>query len=167
MTHTLTKEDVLRARADFFAEVLAALKTPPKAIDEKLEQGKYYHPPVDSSLIADADYGDFYIEINPVFGGHSWPLAYSMWQIGQELRIAIILQAHSEDAPWADPQEFAELWPESSMGAISRGEKQFLEWRFQTPDFHTNYAVRERFALGMRHLHFRTLKAIRALGPRS
>ena len=167
MIFRLTKEEVLKARAEFFEDVIAHLGSQPQAIDEKLEQVKYYCDPVLPSIIADAAFGDFYIDINPFFAGRMWPLAYSMWQIGQTLRIAIILQAHTEEARWFDPEEFAELWPHAEMKPMNRGQKLFLEWRFDVPEFHTNYAVREGFALGMRHMHFRTLKAIRVLAGKA
>lgn len=163
----LTKEEVLKARADFFGDVVAHLGSQPQEIDEKLEQVKYYCEPDLKSLISDASFGDFYIDINPFFAGKMWPLAYSMWQIGQTLRIAIILQSHTEDARWLEPEEFGQLWPGFEMEVIQRGAKMFLEWRFDVPDFHVNYAIREGFALGMRHLHFRTLKAIRMLAGRT
>lgn len=163
---SLSKEEVLQSRAEFFGDVLAFLQASPRAIDEALEQVKYYIEPNMVGLINDPEFGDFYVKIDPFFGGKVWPLAYSMWQIGQQLRVAIILQAHSEDAPYADPSEFAELWPGVAMAQIQRGAKLYLEWRFDVPDFHTNYAVREGFALGMRHLHFRALKAIRVLASR-
>lgn len=166
MQNKLTKEDVRQARVEFFADVVEALCSQPKPIDEKLEQVKYYHSPVEGSLISDADFGDFYIEINPVFSGRMWPLAYSIWQTGQELRVAIIVHSVTEDARWADPEEFSDLWGGVEMRIMQRGAKQFLEWRFEVTDFHSNYAVREKFVLGMRHLHFRTLKAIRGLGPK-
>lgn len=167
MHKCLSKEEVCKSRAEFFSDVMEALATQPKPIDETLEQVKYYYEPDRSSLISDADYGDFYVEINPVFAGKMWPLAYSMWQIGKQLRVAIILQAHTEDVRWADPEEFAELWPGATMEVMTRGGKMFLEWRFDVPDFHTDYSVREGFALGMRHLHFRTLKTVRVLASRT
>jgi hypothetical protein len=163
----LTKEEVVRARGEFFNDVVAHLEAQPQEIDDKLEQVKFYCAPDRSTLISDAAFGDFYIDVNPFFAGRMWPLAYSMWQIGLSLRIAIILQSHTEDARWLEPEEFAQLWPGVEMNLIQRGPKMFLEWRFDVPDFHTNYAVREGFALGMRHLHFRTLKAIRMLAGRT
>lgn len=167
MDHRVTKEEVRNARKEFFQDVVDALSTQPKPIDVKLEQVKYYYEPDMSSLISDADYGDFYIEINPVVAGKSWPLAYSMWQIGHQLKVAIILQSHTEDIQWAAPNEFVDLWPNSPMESRLGGGKMFLDWTFDVPDFHTDYAVRERYALGMRHLHFRTLKAVRELAARS
>lgn len=163
MIEKLTKEDVLNARGEFFSDVLRHIQAPPKPIDDTLEQVKYYFEPKIDTMIKDVDYGDFYIQIDPFFGGRVWPLAYSIWQIGEQLRVAIILQSHSEDAPLADPSEFEELWPNVQMTHIQRGAKLFIEWRFDVPNFHTNYAVREGFALGMRHLHFRALKAVRVL----
>lgn len=163
----LTKEMVHDARRQFFDDVLLHISAAPKAIDEALEQVKYYFEPKAEGMIMDVEYGDFYIEINPFFSGRVWPLAYSMWQIGGQLRVAIILQSYSEDATMADPEEFSELWQSSPMTHFFRGSKLFLEWRFDVPDFHENYATREGFALGMRHLHFRTLKAIRVLATKS
>lgn len=163
MANILTKDSVHIARGEFFEDVIRHLSAPPKPIDETLGQVKYYFDPKPEGLICDIEYGDFYIQIDPFFAGRVWPLAYSMWQIGEKLRIAVILQAHSEDAPMADPQEFNDLWPNSTMHHMQRGTRLFLEWRFDVPGFHTNFALREEFSLGMRHLHFRVLKAVREL----
>jgi hypothetical protein len=160
---TLTKKEVLESREEFFKDVAKHLAAAPKPIDEKLEQVKFYFQPQEESLIMDVEYGDFYIEINPFFAGKQWPLAYSMWQIGDELRIAIILEGASELAPTCDSAEFAGLWSEAPMHIMARGAKTFLEWRFVVPGFHLDYSAREKYSLGMRHMHFRALKAIRML----
>ena len=163
MSFRLTKEEVLQTRAEFFQDVAKHLAAAPKAIDDKLEQLKFYFEPRAESMISDAEYGDFYIEINPFFSGKSWPLAYSMWQIGDELRVAIIFEGPSELAVACDPGEFASLWSEAPSRTMTRGAKTFLEWRFEVPGFHLDYAAREKYALGMRHMHFRALKAMRML----
>ena len=162
----LDKNIVHLSRQEFFDNVVKYLSTSPKKIDEALEQIKYYFEPNMDSLIHDVEYGDFYIEINPFFAGKVWHLAYSMWQIGKVLKIAVILQNDSEGLTIADPEEMENLWPGSEMTMISRGSKIYLEWTFDVPDFHVNFATREGYALGMRHLHFRVLKSLRVLSQK-
>lgn len=165
----LTKEMAHQARADFFQETMAALRTPPQPIDEALDQRQYYFPPAEALCIQDTSLGDFLVVIDPVFFGQKWPLSYSMWQIGEQLKIAVILEGPGEHAPAWDPLEFNDLWGDQAGPpvALNRGSKIFYEWTFQLPGFHSNYAMRERFSLGMRHMHFRALKVLQAMAEKS
>lgn len=165
----LTKEEAHRARNDFFQETLSALLTPPGPIDEALDQRQYYFPPAEALSIQDVPLGDFLVVIDPSFFGQKWPLSYSMWQIGEQLKIAVILEGPGEQAPAWDPAEFSDLWGDQAghPKTLTRGNKSFYEWTFQVPGFHSNYAMRERFSLGMRHMHFRALKVLQAMAEKA
>lgn len=162
----LTKEAVEAARKEFFDQCLVALNTPPQPIDEALEQNQYYVAPSEAHGILDEKLGDFLVVIDPVFSGQRWPLSYSLWQIGDVLKIAIIFQGLGDQAPSWDPEEFNTLWGFAPQ-LLLRGNKSFHEWTFSVPDFHTNYATREKFSLGLRHMHFRTIKVLRAMADKS
>lgn len=164
----LTKEEAIAARKEFFEEALTALRTPPQKIDEALDQVQYYLPPLlNEDLVIDPVLGDFFVVIDPVLGGKKWPLAYSMWQTGENLKIALVFE-NEADLTWDwGAEEFQGLWPDAPPAQVlRRAHKTFFEWSFDVPGFHQNYAARERFALGLRHMHFRTLKALRGVAER-
>lgn len=148
-------------------ETMAALKTPPQPIDEALDQHQYYVPPAEALCIMDPALGDFLVVVDPSFFGQKWPLSYSMWQIGEQLKIAVVLAGPGEQAPSWEPSEFNDLWGTGSPETLNRGDKTFYEWAFHVPGFHSNYALRERFSLGMRHMHFRALKVLQGMAEKS
>lgn len=162
--HKLLKEEVWATRQEFFEQISSTLKTPPQKIDECLKQAQYYFPPLETDAIQDEKLGDYFVRINPAFEGVEWPLAYSVWQVGERLQLAVILSKASEVAMAWDAEEFDSLWGEAGAPAKhTRGDLSFYEWGFQVPGFHQNYAIRERFILGMRHMHFRILRALRKM----
>lgn len=161
----MNKQKAIEVRTEFFQDVLDLVNMPPRAMDALLLQAQY-HVGIDASnIICDADLGDLFIPINPSFRGVNWVMGYSLWQIGTVLKIAVMTQASSPEQCFlthVNEQELQDFWPTAHEANLNRREQfYFYEWSFDVPDFLEKYPVRESFALGMRHMHFRVLRVLK------
>lgn len=161
----MDRKKAIEVRNDFFDHILHLINMPPRAMDALLLQAQYHVGIDQANVINDSELGDLFIPINPSFRGVSWVMGYSLWQIGTVLKVAVMTQAASPDECFLrdiDAKELEDFWPTAQNGVLNRREQfYFYEWSFDVPDFLENYAVRESFALGMRHMHFRVLRLLK------
>lgn len=161
----ITKEHVVQVKKDFFEEITQILSIPPTEIDKIMEHDKFYFPPVltnPKSYINDPDKGVLYFHFNLNFFNQKAVFAYSIFLTGDWIRIGILLfNQEIQTAHNADSQREIDFIWDRTPDLLWRGEgKMLIEWRFEEKDFYSNYAIRDRFILQMRHLHFRILRML-------
>lgn len=166
----MDKSLAIKVRDEFFDQVIDLLNMPPRSMDALLLQAQYYVPIKVEDIIKDSELGDFFVPINPSFQGRSWTMGYSVWQFGTELRIALMTQSQKEEECFLsiinseNKTSLDELWDNAIEHSLYKRENfYFYEWRFNATEFLSSYAVRETFALGIRHMHFRVLRVLKKL----
>lgn len=151
----------LRARSRFYHLLLKMLSDPPDRVGILFGQGSLFVPPATDYLL-EPEYGTLYVNVYAEFHGISCHHAWSIYQTGERLRIAVILFGALERAPLIDWQrEMADMWPGVEHKQLVREEFTLYEWSFQSRAVYTDYVAQESFALNMRHCHFRMLRIIR------
>lgn len=159
----MDKEQVLKSRKEFFQEVIEILFISPIETDLFLNQDKYYIKPVREKIINSPEFGDLIIPVKGKFFSTKFTVNYSLWQVGTNLKIGIsITDIDLQGAFVADQNdEISELWGEHNIPKIdiSRGFI-FYTWSFDSPNLYNDYLEKEKFILGIRHMHFRAMKII-------
>lgn len=179
---------VLSIRDQFFDSLLHEWSRPPEDIDVLMGQDNCFYPAdfikknvtsvktetLDPIMIKDIKNGLLAVSITPDFnkgyltdkGNVRW--VYSILQAGDWLRYGLLIQG--------DPKKIFEyeqnheymasvesIWDRPCDHQIRDTAGLLLEWRFQEPDFYTNFVIRERFLIIARHLHFRLGRLIKPL----
>lgn len=108
------------------------------------------------------DWGEsLVIHTFPEFHGRKQHMWYSIYQMGEQLRIGILLDGEAAKAPVIEGQnEIEKLWPDVLATCRDRAGVVMYEWEWQIPNFYKSWVHRERFAVGMRHVHFRMCRII-------
>lgn len=159
----MTKEELLNQRNAFFKEVASHIQTAPSRIDEILNQNKYYVRPSNEDIIINSNYGDMIIKINGSFYGRNFHLFYSLWQVSDTIKIGIALcDEELHGAFTSDTHNevyYIWGWKNDPKIDVARGIV-FYDWEFDVPNLYDSYKNQERFILGVKHMHFRTMRII-------
>ncbi len=159
----MDKETLISKRQDFFDAILKHLNTSPSKVDHLLNQDKYYiQPDIESSFIK-SDCGDMVIQVKGEFYNKKFEVSYLYWQIGDILKIGIVINdddlqgAFSSDAH----NEVYYIWGLDNPPRIdiARG-CLFNDWEFNVPNLYDNYKNQEKFIIGSKHMHVRTMRII-------
>ncbi len=155
--------EVWGKRKTFFNNVLEHLMRDPIDIDFLLKQDKYYIKPKKDSLILNEKTGDWAIKVEGNFFNTPFVLWYSMWQVGNKLRVTMILEetnimpAFVED----DHHEVNTFWGENQHPNIDTTHESLLyDWDFFNTNLYESYLTQEVYVLGIRHMHFRAMRII-------
>lgn len=159
----MDKLTLLAKRQEFFEQIMKHLNTPPSKIDQILNQDKYYvYPDLNNSFI-NSEYGDMVIQINAEFHKKKFNIFYSLWQLGDTLKIGIALNDYELQGAFASDthNEIYYIWGVKNEPKIdvARG-CVFYDWEFEVPHLYDNYKNQERFILGCKHMHFRVMRII-------
>jgi len=171
MGKSVSKEQLLEVRKEFFDRLTEEWSRPPEYIDELMGQDTSFLP-IDNidhpgSVVLNEPERGFLVRsitLRNMPKGRHFRLLYSIFQAGDWIRYGVIFQgdvrslmrfeasqaALLEDRIWDCPPE---LFTRENSGVL-------LEWRFIEPDFYENYVIRDRFYQISRHMHFRMCQAI-------
>lgn len=158
----MDKKKLFNSRADFFNDIVDNITRLPQKIDKILNQDIYYINPISIDILNDPINGDLAIPFKGEFHNKQFEVMYTIWQIGENLRIGIAL--HDETL-----QDMFELDAHNEVESIWNGNRPtveashgylFYDWFFETPDLYNSYTHQERFIQGIRHMHFRVMKII-------
>lgn len=159
----MNKQELLNNREIFFKQISEHILKEPTKIDHILNQDKYYIRPNLEDIIINVEYGDMVIKINGKFYDKEFNIFYSLWQLSDTLKIGIALSDDDlQGAFSSDTHNEAYYiwgWKNDPKVDIARG-CVFYDWEFEVPNLYDNYKEQERFILGVRHMHFRTMRII-------
>lgn len=159
----MDKETLKTKRTQFFENILDHMNRPPARIDKILQQDVFYIEPDKENTFYDAEAGDLAICITGKFFDKTFTLYYSFWQLGDMLRIGIALDDDELFAafPSDNHNEVTYLWglKNEPRVDISHG-CVFYDWEFSVENLYDSYKNQEKFILGARHMHFRTMRII-------
>lgn len=159
----MDKTTLIAHREEFFNEIIKHMNTPPSRVDKVLNQEKYYIKPNPDDVIINSEYGDMIIKITGKFYDKDFEIFYSLWQVSDSLKIGIALSDDElQGAFTADTHNevyYIWGWKSDPKVDIARG-CVFYDWEFDVPTLYESYKVQERFILGVKHMHFRTMRII-------
>lgn len=159
----MNKITLVEQRKQFFEEILAQIKKQPARIDEILQQTMYYVPPNDEKTFFDPEAGDFAICIEGKFFDKEFTIYYSLWQLGDMLRIGVKIEDEELQGCFASDthNEVFYIWGKKNDPRVDVAHGSvFYDWEFEVPTLYDSYRNQERFVLGTRHMHFRVMRII-------
>lgn len=159
----LTKENLIEMRTEFFKAVYEQIKKEPTRIDEILQQKQYYISPDLEQSFYDAEAGDFCICVNGEFFEKKFVIYYSLWQLGEMLRVGVKIEDEELQGAFASDthNEVFYIWGMKNDPRVDVAHGSvFYDWEFEVPELYDNYKKQERFILGARHMHFRVMRII-------
>ena len=156
-----SRRRLVARRQYFFNAMIESCCSHPDAASEVMEQKQYDVWAEKSTAIIDGASGILIFSIPAEFYGIDCHHTYSIWQIGDMLKIGVLLKNGLEQAPLVDiHREIGELWHDSSPRVIDKGQSTLYEWSFDVPKLYTSWDKQERFVLGIRHGKQRLLRII-------
>lgn len=171
------KENVHSVRLDFFNSLLSEWSRAPAEIDLLMNQEDSYFKPDFAShlkddpgtiLIKDVDKGILACSVTPNQEDSPLRWVYSILQAGDWLRYGLLIQGPPKlilqyERHHDNILGIEKIWDRNCEYQFRDAGGLLLEWRFEEPDFYTNYACRERFVIIARHLHLRIGKILHLL----
>lgn len=159
----ITKQEILDIRKNFFTEIITIISKEPTNMDKFLNQERYYVAPLANEIYQNVEFGDLVIPIQGNFYGNEFKLWYSLWHIGERIKVGIALKEINlqEAVNLNYNKEISMLWGNDiTPNADVARDMLLYDWEFLCPNFYTSYMHQEKFILGMRHMHFRLMKII-------
>lgn len=159
----ITKQELIEMRSEFFEAIFEQIKKPPTRIDDILQQQQYYVAPDLSQSFYDPQAGDFAICINGEFFEKKFTIYYSLWQLGEMLRIGVKIEDEELQGAFASDthNEVFYIWGMKNDPRVDVAHGSvFYDWEFDVPELYDSYKNQERFVLGTRHMHFRVMRII-------
>lgn len=148
-----------RARHHFFRAIARELCVPPRTIDHTFGHAQYYHSPKIESFGPEDD--SLVAQVNPVFHDKQCRLFYSIWVVGDFIRIGAVMDHESALAPLLEgQQEINRLWPNKVPETHDRDGSLMYQWSFEVPGLLDRWTARATFVAGVRHMHFRLLRIL-------
>ena len=162
LRHHWQREQVTAARARFFEEVHASCAQEAGEIDVMMGQDDVIRGVVALRPSIDARMGTLMMSVETDFFGQRHEYSYSLFQLGNQLKIGVLLSGGLEQAPLVDSHmELTSLWPGVEATAHSRAGAVLYDWSFEVAGLYEHWLAQERFVLGMRHFHVRFLRVVR------
>lgn len=175
------KRIVHSVRNDFFGALLKEWSRPPEAVDELMGQTDCFYLPdfavknrqgaFKTIMINDVERGLLACSVTPTDENGDptdtrW--VYSIMQAGDWLRYGVLIQGPPRRIfNYTQHQEYVlsveKIWDRPCDNQVRDAAGLLLEWRFNEPDFYKEFAVRERFTIIARHLHFRLGRIIQTV----
>jgi len=159
----MDKPTLLAKRQDFFQQIINHLNTPPSKIDEVLNQAQYYVYPNMEKTFINSEYGDMVIQIDGEFYDKKFSIFYSLWQLGDTLKVGIALNDDELQGAFASDTHnevhYIWGWNNEPKVDVARG-CVFYDWEFDVPNLYDNYKNQEKFILGVKHMHFRAMRIL-------
>jgi hypothetical protein len=159
----ITKQKLIEMRTEFFEAIYEQIKKPPTRIDDILQQQQYYVAPDLKQCFYDPEAGDFAICINGEFFEKNFTIYYSLWQLGEMLRIGVKIEDEELQGAFASDthNEVFYIWGMKNDPRVDVAHGSvFYDWEFEVPALYDSYKNQERFILGTRHMHFRVMRII-------
>lgn len=159
----MDKITLLKKREEFFKSILDVLQLPIAKIDILLNQDKYYVPIEKKKTFYELELGDMAICIKGSFYNKKFEIYYSVWQLGDKLKIAIAIKDDSLQGAFASDahNEVFYIWGDNHEPRVDLAHGCiFYDWEFTEPSLYDNYKNQEKYILGIRHMHFRVMRMI-------
>ena len=149
---------LLAARQQFFDLMVQTVSAPTDRVALRFGQNQQAAIP---EVTCEPAFGTLFIHFNLIMQGKDCSYAWSIYQTGQRLRIAVSLGDDLTGAPLIDwNREILSMWPGVEYSALERTGMTLYEWSFDAPEIYMDFAAQEGFALNLRHCHFRMLRII-------
>lgn len=159
----MNKEELIELRQTFFKSIFDQIKKPPNRIDNVLQQAPFYIAPSEEKSFYEPEAGDLAICIEGEFFEKKFLIYYSLWQLGDMLRIGVKIEDEELQGAFASDthNEVFYIWGMKNDPRVDVAHGSvFYDWEFQVPELYESYKNQERFILGTRHMHFRVMRMI-------
>ncbi len=158
----MNKETLVKLRTEFFNNILSSIKLKPSKVDQLLKQDKFFILPDTEKSVFSPETGDLALYFKGEFHDMKFEFFYSIWQIGNLLKVGIAIFDNLESAFSDDTHnELYLIWGKKHQVNIDFArECSFYDWEFDATNIYKNYQEQERFIFGIRHMHFRVLRII-------
>ena len=150
-----------RQKNSFFNEMFDAIKSPPDKASVLFGQADLIKKSKITEELVESQNGLLMFKISANFYGIDCLHQYSLFLTGDIFRIGVLLFGEMGNAFVNDfNNEYLYLWPGTACEVHTRTDMTLHEWVFAVPDLYSNHVTRDRFILGMRHMHGRVLSVI-------
>ncbi len=158
----MDKSSLIHSRNDFFNSILHAIMLKPSSVDKLLQQDKYFILPDKNLTVMSPETGDLAIYFKGSFYEKDFEMFYSIWQIGNILKVGIALFDTVESAFSDDTHnELYQIWGKKHQVNVDSARGcNFYDWEFDASHLYENYQEQERYIFGIRHMHFRVMRII-------
>ena len=156
-----SRRRVIARRQNFFRCILDICASPPDAAAAIMGQSEYDTPALLDEAVLDAEKGVLIFCVPARFLNEDCRHTYSLWQIGDQLKIGLLLSNDLDQAPVLDlHREIGRLWHDVPYIVINKGDSTLYEWTFTVPRLYESWSEQERFVRGMSHCKQRVLRII-------
>ncbi len=159
----MTKEELVAKRAKFFDAIMENMNRPPSRIDDILQQSQYYVKPNMEGSVTAPENGDVAISIKGKFFDKEFNLYYTLWQLGDTLRVGVAIYDDELHGAFASDHhnEVFYIWGSKNDPRVDVAHGcVFYDWEFDVPHLYESYKNQERFILGIKHMHFRVMRIL-------
>lgn len=158
---SLSRRRMVARRGYFFAEMLQICRTAPDAASAVMGQDSFDFSAEEDGAVIDAENGILIFNIPASFYGKDCRHTYSIWQIGDDLKIGVLLSDGLDLAPVLDVhQEIQTLWGQTPPSLRNKAGSSMYEWSFTVPTLYDSWIEQERFVRGMKHCKMRILRIL-------
>lgn len=159
----MNKEELMAVRDMFFKSIFDQIKKPPNRIDFVLQQASFYICPNEEKSFYEPEAGDLAICIEGEFFEKKFIIYYSIWQLGDMLRVGVKIEDEELQGAFASDthNEVFYIWGMKNDPRVDVAHGAvFYDWEFEVADLYDSYKNQEKFILGTRHMHFRVMRMI-------
>lgn len=159
----MDRNTLLENRKQFFDEIISSLSRDVGKLDKHFAQDKYYIKPEQDSLVLDVPNGELVFEVKGEYFNSPFSYLISIWQIGNRLKIGILLKDESLFKAFGldDQSGFLDCWGKEARPEVSiiHGGA-FYDWQFNAENLYSSYMNQENYIMGIRHMHLKALKIL-------
>lgn len=159
--------ELIKKRENFFNKIIEIMFREDLASGEKMNIedlfgiNKYIKFPNREEIFCKPEYGELVIPLRSEYFGKKFEIIYSLWQIGDELKVGFLIkQDEIVDLLLNEREIFDDMYETSEYKFMLKYDGVFSEWYFKVKDLYENYEPQEYFIMRFRHMHINALRAL-------
>lgn len=159
--------DLLKKRELFFEKIINIMFREDITSSEKLNIedlfgiSKYIKFPNKEEIFCKPEYGELVIPLRSEYFDKKFEIIYSLWQIGEELKVGFLIKQDSIlDVLLNEKEVFEDMYDKSEYKLSLKYDGVFAEWFFNVKGLYENYESQEYFIMRFRHMHINLLRTL-------
>lgn len=159
--------DLLKKRELFFQKIINIMFREDITSGEKLNIedlfgiSKYIKFPNKEEVFCKPEYGELVIPLRSEYFDKKFEIIYSLWQIGEELKVGFLIKQDSIlDVLLNEKEVFEDMYDKSEYKLSLKYDGVFAEWFFNVKGLYENYEPQEYFIMRFRHMHINLLRTL-------
>ncbi len=159
--------DLLKKRELFFEKIINIMFREDITSGEKLNIedlfgiSKYIKFPNKEEVFCKPEYGELVIPLRSEYFDKKFEIIYSLWQIGEELKVGFLIKQDSIlDVLLNEKEVFEDMYDKSEYKLSLKYDGVFAEWFFNVKGLYENYESQEYFIMRFRHMHINLLRTL-------